>query len=175
MVISGRTLRWELQNSVELRLTRPVRTAFEIIDYFKSEISEKKKMKLCGQNWQKQNFRNIFVYSWVLTRSHSVSTLNICVKGLKIGGSRKGSATFSRKSLPYNIRYFNKITTFPKFATFRQSLPYRIHYFIKSLPLPKSLALGNPYLIVFTTLMKSLPFLKSLPLGNPYTLQYSLL
>ena len=38
--ISGRTIKQELEHSVELRPTRPVRTAFEIIDYFKCEISQ---------------------------------------------------------------------------------------------------------------------------------------
>ena len=37
---SGRTIKRELEHSVELRPNRPVRTAFEIIDYFKCEISE---------------------------------------------------------------------------------------------------------------------------------------
>ena len=36
--ISGRTIKRELEHSVELRPTRPVR--IEIIDYFKCEISE---------------------------------------------------------------------------------------------------------------------------------------
>ena len=30
----------KLEHSVELRPTRPIRTAFEIIEYFKCEISE---------------------------------------------------------------------------------------------------------------------------------------
>ena len=38
--INGRTIKRELKHSVELRPTRPVRTAFEIIDYFKCKISE---------------------------------------------------------------------------------------------------------------------------------------
>ena len=38
---SGRTIERELEHLVEVRLTRPVRTAFEIIAYFKCEISGK--------------------------------------------------------------------------------------------------------------------------------------
>ena len=40
MLSSGQTIKRELEHSVELRPTRPVRMAFEIIDYFKCEISE---------------------------------------------------------------------------------------------------------------------------------------
>ena len=49
---SGRTIKRKLEHLVEVRSTRPVRTAFEIIDYFKCEISEKKFAKLRGQNIQ---------------------------------------------------------------------------------------------------------------------------
>ena len=37
---SGRTIKQELEHLVEVRPTRPVQTTFEIIDYFKCEISE---------------------------------------------------------------------------------------------------------------------------------------
>ena len=40
ILVSGRTIKRELEHSVELRPTLPVRTAFEINDYFKCEISE---------------------------------------------------------------------------------------------------------------------------------------
>ena len=40
VLISGQTIKRELEHLVEVRPTRPVRTAFEIIDYFKCEISE---------------------------------------------------------------------------------------------------------------------------------------
>ena len=39
---SGRMIKRKLEHLVEVRPTRPVRTAFEIIDYFKCEMSEKK-------------------------------------------------------------------------------------------------------------------------------------
>ena len=39
--VSGRTIKRKLEHLVEVRPTRPVRTAFEIIDYFKCEISKK--------------------------------------------------------------------------------------------------------------------------------------
>ena len=35
---SGRTINRKLEHLVEVRPTQPVRTAFEIIDYFKCEI-----------------------------------------------------------------------------------------------------------------------------------------
>ena len=38
--VSGRTIKRELEHLVEVRPTRPFRTAFEIIDYFKCEISK---------------------------------------------------------------------------------------------------------------------------------------
>ena len=38
IIISGRTIKRKLEHLVEVRPTRPVRTAFEIIDYFKCEI-----------------------------------------------------------------------------------------------------------------------------------------
>ena len=41
VLISGRTIKRELEHLVEVRPTRLVRTAFEIIDYFKCEIYEK--------------------------------------------------------------------------------------------------------------------------------------
>ena len=40
MNISGRTIKRKLKHLVEVRQTRPVRMAFEIIDYFKCEIYE---------------------------------------------------------------------------------------------------------------------------------------
>ena len=40
IITSGRTIKRELEHSVELRPTRPVQTAFEIINYFKCKISE---------------------------------------------------------------------------------------------------------------------------------------
>ena len=39
-LVSGWTIKRELKHLVEVRPTQPVRTAFEIIDYFKCEISE---------------------------------------------------------------------------------------------------------------------------------------
>ena len=52
LISSGRTIKRELEHLVEVRPTRPVQTAFEIIDYFKCEISEKNLAKLRGQNIQ---------------------------------------------------------------------------------------------------------------------------
>ena len=40
IIISGRMIKLEVDHLVEGRPTRPVRTAFEIIDYFKCEIPE---------------------------------------------------------------------------------------------------------------------------------------
>ena len=40
MYTSGWTIKRELMHLVEVRSTRPVRTAFEIIDYIECEISE---------------------------------------------------------------------------------------------------------------------------------------
>ena len=39
-LVSGWTIKRELEHLVEVRPTRPIQTAFEIIDYFKCEISE---------------------------------------------------------------------------------------------------------------------------------------
>ena len=69
IIASGRTIKRELEHLVEVRPTGPVRTAFEIFDYFKCEISE-----WILWNYAAKTYKNNRTLVKV-TRNGSVSTL----------------------------------------------------------------------------------------------------
>ena len=69
---SGRTIKRELEHLVEVRPTLPVRTAFEIIDYFKCEISE-----LILGNYSAKTYKNNTILSLSDTERLRVNTQDL--------------------------------------------------------------------------------------------------